>query len=197
MIDPEILAEATRCYAPGCDRENQLVVHLSDDPWGGSDLCLEHAKRAMDASGFCLTCDCGWCERARAVLYPEGQAEGVASGPPELAPCVHGGPDGRDVTLCPECHRGSGKWVIGTVSGSRYLLDLSASSQAWVTRLPDPDAEGRSSPPLRRDAARIRLAQSTAVVLGDGWTQVLDLVGGGIQTIRSTSAVAEVAWLDR
>ena len=67
-VSESILADPTRCYADGCDKENELLMHLRDDPWGGADLCLEHARQAFRVCEVPRTCDCDFCRRARAVL---------------------------------------------------------------------------------------------------------------------------------
>jgi predicted nucleic acid-binding Zn ribbon protein len=63
-----ILRDPTRCYATGCTNENEILLHMSEDPWTGSDLCWEHAAIAVRASEIVLTCDCFFCVRARRRL---------------------------------------------------------------------------------------------------------------------------------
>ena len=77
-----ILADPTRCYADGCDKENEILLHLSDDPWGGADLCWEHARVAFQSCVVPHICDCPFCERARQALS-DGQ-------------CPSGADDGSD-----------------------------------------------------------------------------------------------------
>ncbi|GAB2463124.1 hypothetical protein [Xylanimonas ulmi] len=63
------LPDPTRCYVTGCDRENEVMLHLRDDPWGGADLCMEHARLAAErVRSLIARCGCGFCERARVTL---------------------------------------------------------------------------------------------------------------------------------
>lgn len=66
-----ITRNPTRCYERGCYRENQILLHLADEPWGGSDLCWSHARAAAESTPLVLTCDCEICTHARPVLDAE------------------------------------------------------------------------------------------------------------------------------
>lgn len=66
----EIMKDPTRCYATDCDDENEILLHMADNPWRGADLCMKHARLVAENSPLVLTCDCPFCERARATLLP-------------------------------------------------------------------------------------------------------------------------------
>lgn len=65
---PGYLLDPTRCMATGCEAENEIVLHLSDDPWRGASLCLPHAREAAASTPLVVTCPCDFCVQARAVL---------------------------------------------------------------------------------------------------------------------------------
>lgn len=67
-VGREVMADPTRCYAAGCEEENEIVLHLRVGPDGLADLCLTHAAQAVRSSGVVLTCDCWCCVRARHVI---------------------------------------------------------------------------------------------------------------------------------
>ncbi|MEA4945777.1 MAG: hypothetical protein VB080_15245 [Propionicimonas sp.] len=101
--------------------------------------------------------------------------------PPEQQ---HPHPSG--VVICPDCDRG--QWILGTASGSHYLIDL---DEAVILRAPDPD-RSRAPVPLRRDAEEIRLLWLNQVRLGSPAVFYLDLRRDGVVTERVTSAVVSI-----
>ncbi|NQW87519.1 MULTISPECIES: hypothetical protein [unclassified Frigoribacterium] len=76
----------------------------------------------------------------------------------------------------------SGIYLVTTMSGSRYRLNLKAMTAA---RFPDSD----ECNPLRRDADERPLLGLTEPVVGHPMILVLDLRGDGIETIRETNIV--------
>ena len=46
-VDPGILVNPAQCYVQGCQRENELMLHVADDPWLGGDFCLPHAREVV------------------------------------------------------------------------------------------------------------------------------------------------------
>lgn len=64
----EQFPDPTRCHAAGCDRENEILMHLSENPVAFADLCWEHAHEAFRSTPLTWTCDCAFCERARTLL---------------------------------------------------------------------------------------------------------------------------------
>lgn len=60
------LDDPTRCFVPDCTIENEILLHVTAEPHGFSDLCLPHARQCFHESGLMLTCDCAFCLRARA-----------------------------------------------------------------------------------------------------------------------------------
>lgn len=69
----KITSDPTRCFATGCGEENELLLHVRDDPWGGIDLCWEHAEQAWRQEGaFMRACGCPFCERAEKVATIRG-----------------------------------------------------------------------------------------------------------------------------
>lgn len=189
MTEP--LGDPTRCYASGCARENEILMHLSDNPAAFSDLCWEHAHEAFRATPLTWTCDCAFCRRSRKLL----------GGPPAADDASDAG-DGRDgvnhvhaadVLLCPTCQRG--EWIVETETGSQYLLDTRHPSVATVIRLPD--ASCGADPSLRRDGDPIRVIDSSQVRQGANWCLILDLRRDGLLTQRTTSPVRSVRPLAR
>lgn len=60
-----LMADPTRCYVKDCIEENDLLLHVQDEPqWGGADLCQEHALDVIRGSEFIRHCDCVFCKRA-------------------------------------------------------------------------------------------------------------------------------------
>lgn len=71
--DLKISSDPTRCYATGCTMENELLMHVRDNPWGGIDLCWEHAQQAWhQLSDFMRACGCTFCERVEKVAAIRG-----------------------------------------------------------------------------------------------------------------------------
>jgi hypothetical protein len=68
MTNEQQLPAPTRCYIDGCDRENELMLHVADDPWLGGDYCKEHARAIVASTPLILTCECPICGRARRVV---------------------------------------------------------------------------------------------------------------------------------
>lgn len=106
MTNADDLPEPTRCYVDGCDRENELLLHVADDAWLGGDFCIDHARAIVASTPLILTCGCVLCERARRVF--SGAAD-----EPRLE-----GPD---------------RWLVSTESSS-YLLELDESGSGTVVR---------------------------------------------------------------
>lgn len=73
-VDPDLLANPTRCFVAGCSAENEILLHLQVDPAGFADLCWEHAIEVSLTNPTLLTCSCFFCQRARDRLL------GVKSG---------------------------------------------------------------------------------------------------------------------
>lgn len=173
MTNPQDLPEPTRCYADGCDRENELLLHVADDPWLGGDFCMDHARAIIASTPLILTCECALCVRARRV--DSGAQEALV-----LA--------------------GPGRWLVSTESSS-YLLELDESGSGTVVRHvgegqgPAPEAEGL--PPafavgLRRDGEPIPVLWADVPVIGRPWTLQIDIRGDGVPTIRRTTFVRQV-----
>jgi hypothetical protein len=68
VTDPQILADPTRCYVRGCDQENELMLHVADDPWMGGDYCLVHAREIVAATPLIMTASFPICARARRLF---------------------------------------------------------------------------------------------------------------------------------
>lgn len=173
MTNAQDLPEPTRCYVDGCDRENEVLLHVADDPWLGGDFCLDHARTIIASTPLIVTCECALCERARLVFSGAGDQ-------PRLM--------------------GPGRWLVSTESSS-YLLELDASGVGTVVRHvgdgqgPAPEAEG--SPPavavgLRRDGDAIPVLSAAVPVVGRPWTLQLDIRGDGVPTIRNTTFVRQI-----
>lgn len=174
MTNAGDLPEPTRCYVDGCGRENELLLHVADDPWLGGEFCLDHARAFIASSQLILTCGCALCERARQVF------------------------SGADVERRLE---GPGRWLVSTESSS-YLLELDETGSGTVVRHvgegqgPAPEAEGL--PPavavgLRRDGDPIPVLSADVPVVGRPWTLKLDIRGDGAPTIRNTTFVRQVS----
>ena len=58
MTNAQDLPEPTGCYADGCDRESELLLHVADDPWLGGDFCMDHARAIIESTPLILTCEC-------------------------------------------------------------------------------------------------------------------------------------------
>ncbi|MGH8827647.1 MAG: hypothetical protein ACRDVZ_08645, partial [Jiangellaceae bacterium] len=163
----------TRCYIDGCDLENELMLHVADDPWLGGDFCMEHARAVIASTPLILTCDCPFCVRGRRVAS-HGQ------GAPRL--------------------EGPGRWLVTTES-SAYLLELDGSGSGTVVRhagegqAPAPEAEGLRpavAVGLRRDGETIPVRWAEVPEVGRPWTLQVDVRGDGIPTIRRTTFVRQV-----
>jgi hypothetical protein len=165
--------EPTRCYADGCDRENEILLHVADGPWLGGDFCTDHARAIIASTPLILTCECALCARARRV----GSS---ADNEPRL--------------------EGPGRWLVSTESSS-YLLELDESGSGTVVRhvgegqWTAPEAEGL--PPavavgLRRDWEPIPVLWAERPEIGRPWTLQLNLRGDGVPTVRHTTFVRQV-----
>lgn len=173
MTNAQDLPEPTRCYAHGCDRENELLLHVADGPWLGGDFCMDHARAIIASTPLILTCECALCARARRVVSS-------AHDDPRL--------------------EGPGRWLVSTESSS-YLLELDESGSGTVVRHVGegqgtaPEAVGL--PPavavgLRRDGDPIPVLQADVPVIGRPWTLQLDIRGDRVPTIRHTTFVRQV-----
>jgi len=167
------LPDPTRCYVDGCGRENELLLHVADDPWLAGDFCMDHARAIIPSTPLILTCGCALCERSRRVFSS-------ADDEPRL--------------------EGPGRWLVSTESSS-YLLELDESGAGTVVRHvgegqgPAPEAEGL--PPavavgLRRDGDPIPVLSADVPVVGRPWTLKLDIRGDGVPTIRNPTFVRQV-----
>lgn len=174
----EILASPTRCYMPGCERENELLLHVADDPWGGSDVCMPHARWVISTTPLIWTCECTFCERARAVVTAHKHPE--------------------DVVLCPCC---TGVWVIKTASGSAHRLDLDAKTAQRIQDVSrsTPSPTEMWSDRLRRDGEVLPLYRLEPVRIGQRAIWVLGEVDdyeGYLSTTRETTPVVSVEVAD-
>jgi len=172
-----ILMNPTQCYVPGCERENELLLHLAggtDDSWRGSDMCLPHARSAIANTPLIWTCECTFCQRARQVASAHEHAPGVV--------------------VCADC---LGVWMVRTASGSTHRLDLDAKT---VQRIQDSTRATLSrtqmwSQPLRRDGGPLPLLRLDPVRIGQRATWVLGQVDdypGYVSTTRQTTPVVTV-----
>ena len=173
MTNTEQLPEPTRCYIDGCDRENELMLHLAADPWLGGDYCMEHARAIVASTPLILTCECPICARARRVVTEEGRSS-ILSGP--------------------------GCWLVATET-SAYVLELGESDSGTLVRhvregqghapeavdLPPPLAAE-----LRRDGESIPVHWAEVPVVGRPWTLLLDVRRGGLPTLRRTTIVRQI-----
>ncbi|KAA1426602.1 hypothetical protein [Nocardioides antri] len=173
MTNQQVLPDPSRCYVDGCDRENDLLLHVADDPWLGGDFCMDHVRSMVGSTPLILTCECPFCARARRVVSSLQE-------PPRL--------------------EGPGRWLVSTESSS-YLLELGESGSGTVVRHvgegqgPAPEAEGL--PPavavgLRRDAEQIPVHWAEVPVVGRPWRLQVDVRGDGTPTIRRTTFVRQV-----
>lgn len=173
MTNLQDLPEPTRCYADGCDRENELLLHVADDPWLGGDFCMDHARAIIAYTPLILTCECALCARARRA---------ASSTDDELR------------------LEGPGRWLVSTEFSS-YLLELDGSGSGTVVRHvgedqgPAPEAEGL--PPavavgLRRNGDSIPVHWADVPVIGRPWTLHLKIRSDGVPTIRHTTFVRKV-----
>ncbi|MDO7868158.1 hypothetical protein [Nocardioides jiangxiensis] len=174
----EILKNPTQCHEPGCAAENGLLMHLTDNPWGGADYCYPHARRALASTPLVLTCECTFCVRARHVLSRHEHEEA-----------------GADAVLCRECR---GRHVITTASGTRHLVDLTLRVAMRVQDESNPlvshgDPEYRSAS-MRRDGQVLPLLDLEPVVLGQPAYLLLgevdDYEGYGCTTRLTTPVVS-------
>lgn len=173
VTNADDLPEPTRCYVDGCGRENELLLHVADDPWLGGDFCLVHARAIVASTPLILTCGCAFCERARRVVSSAGEERRL---------------------------EGPGRWLVSTESSS-YLLELDESGSGTVVRHagegrgPAPEADGL--PPavavdLRRDGDPIRVLSADVPVIGRPWTLLLAIRDDGVPTVRNTTFVRQV-----
>lgn len=173
MTNADDLPEPTRCYVDGCDRENELLLHVADDAWLGGDFCIDHARAIVASTPLILTCGCVLCERARRVF--SGAAD-----EPRLE-----GPD---------------RWLVSTESSS-YLLELDESGSGTVVRHVGegqrPASEAEGLPPavavgLRRDGDPIPVLSADVPVVGRPWTLLLAIRDDGVPTVRNTTFVRQI-----
>ena len=173
MTNADDLPEPTRCYVDGCGRENELLLHVADDPWLGGDFCLDHARAIISSTPLILTCGCALCERARRAVSGDSEK-------PRL--------------------EGPGRWLVSTESSS-YLLELDDTGSGTVVRHvgegqgPAPEAEGL--PPavavgLRRDGHPIRVLCADVPVIGRPWTFLLAIRDDGVPAVRNTTFVRQI-----
>lgn len=182
----EQLPDTTRCYAAGCNRENEILMHLSENPTAFADLCWEHAHEAFRSTPLTWTCDCAFCQRARSVLGGSRAGDAASDAAEPVTQGEHEHP--ADMLLCPACQ--PGEWIIETASASQYVLDSRDRSAVTVVRLPD--AGGGTDLALRRDGDPIRLVESSIVRREASWYLILDLRRDGVLTQRITSPVLSV-----
>ncbi len=182
----EQFPDPRRCYAAGCNRENEILMHLSENPTAFADLCSEHAHEAFGSTPLTWTCDCAFCQRARSLLGGSRVGDVAPFAAAVLPPGEH--EHATDMLLCPECQ--PGEWVIETESGSYYLLNTRDRSAVTVVRLPDDG--GGADLALRRDGDPIRVVESSTVRREVSWYLILDLRRDGVLTQRTTSPVRSV-----
>lgn len=182
----EQLPDPTRCYAAGCNGENEILMHLSENPVAFADLCWEHAHEAFRSTPLTWTCDCAFCQRARTLLGRSGVPDLASDAAEILTQGEH--EHAADMLLCPDCR--PGEWIIETESGSQYLLDTRDRSTVTIVRLPD--VGGGEDLALRRDGDPIRVIESSTVRREASWYLILDLRRNGVLTQRTTSPVRSV-----
>ena len=137
----EQLPDTTRCYAAGCNRENEILMHLSENPTAFADLCWEHAHEAFRSTPLTWTCDCAFCQRARSVLGGSRAGDAASDAAEPVTQGEHEHP--ADMLLCPACQ--PGEWIIETASASQYVLDSRDRSAVTVVRLPDAGGGAQTS----------------------------------------------------
>ena len=173
MTNVEQLPEPTHCYVDGCVRENELMLHVADDPWLGGDYCMEHAREIVASTPLIMTCDCPICMRARRVVHEEHRT-------PLLA--------------------GPGRWQV-TTETSAYLLELDQSGSGSLVREVEagdghaPEAVDTTPPVavgLRRDGEPVPVLWAEVPVVGKPWTVLLDVRRDGISTRRRTTIVRTI-----
>lgn len=174
MTNEQHLPSSTQCYIDGCERENELMLHVANDPWLGGDYCLDHAREIVASTPLIVTCECPICGRARRVLPDERHQETLT---------------------------GPGRWLVITETSS-YVLDLDDGRTGTLVRtvgtgqgvapeavdLPQPVAVG-----LRRDGEVIPVYWAAPPVVGEPWTLMIDVRRDGIATLRRTTIVRQVA----
>lgn len=79
----------------------------------------------------------------------------------------------------------AGRWSIATETESVYVLDLTARTAVRVPARPN----------LRRDYETLPLLAVEPVEVGRPLVMTLDLRGDGIDTVRTTSLVTQIARL--
>jgi hypothetical protein len=173
MTKEQRLPEPTRCYIDGCDRENELMLHVADDPWLGGDYCMEHARAIVASTPLIVTCECPICARARRVVS-DGCPEATLAGP--------------------------GSWCVITETSS-YVLDLDAGGTGTLVRRAGtgqgfaPEAVDLPPPlavELRRDGESIPVHWAEVPVVGRPWTLLLDVRRDGLSTLRRTTIVRQI-----
>lgn len=173
MAHEEHLPEPTRCYVEGCERENELMLHVANDPWLGGDYCLEHARAIVASTPLIITCGCPFCTRARQTV-DEARRVQILTGP--------------------------GRWHIRTET-SVYVLDLNETGSGTLVRHVDqgrghaPEFDNLPAPiavELRLDGKDIAVHWAEAPVVGQPWTLLLDVRGDGVPTLRRTTIVRQV-----
>ncbi len=60
-----LFTDPTGCYVQACSKENQIMLHVQDDPAGLLDLCWAHAITVAAACAVMRTCACAICRGAR------------------------------------------------------------------------------------------------------------------------------------
>lgn len=81
----------------------------------------------------------------------------------------------------------TGRWVVTTESGARYLLNL---NRRWVSREPEP-----SSTRMRRDNSAVGLVELVRCKVGDQMRLIVNIRQDGIFTIRYTTPVINIKQL--
>lgn len=82
----------------------------------------------------------------------------------------------------------TGVYLVVTMTGSRYRIDLDNDT---ATRFPDPD-DPDPSKNLRQDETERPLLGMGALEIGHDLVMVLDVRGDGIPTVRRTTPV--ISW---
>lgn len=166
------LTDPTRCYIDGCDLENELVLHVADDPWLGGDYCIRHARELAASTPLIMTCDCSICDGARRVL----------------------GDDNAELLA------GPGRWLVTTETSS-YLIALDETGTGALVRDVGAYERGAPEAAelhpaiavsLRRDGEFIPVLSAEIPVIGKPWVVLLDIRGDGISTRRQTTIVRSI-----
>lgn len=172
MTDASRLPEPTRCYVDRCSRENELMLHVADDPWRGGDYCMGHAREIAVSTPLIMTCECAFCHRARRTLADTN----------------------------PRILTGPGRWIV-TTETSGYVVELDGDGTGSLVRhrhagedvAPSAvDTRAAVAVDLRRDGESIPVLWAQTPVVGERWVVLLDLRGDGILTRRQTTIVRSV-----